>query len=77
MTDDDTRATLIRQYRYSDGTEAPEEDYADEVRVFTEPGDHVVTLYRHEGRLVDVDPTDVKGDTILWRDLDVWLDENL
>lgn len=74
---DDIRDTLIRQYLYSDGTEAPEEDYADEVRVFTEPGDPVVTLYRHEGRLVDVEPSYVDDDTILWRDLDVWLDENL
>jgi hypothetical protein len=51
---------------------AYDEQSADRVDVFTEPGDHVVTLYRRDGRWVDVRPEDVTGETLLWCDVETY-----
>jgi hypothetical protein len=50
------------------------EQDADRVDAFTEPGDHVFTLYRYgtSGRWVDVRPEDVTRDTLLWLDVDTY-----
>lgn len=79
MRDDSWVDTLVHQHQHADGSVAYDERDADVVNVFTEPGDHVVTLARYEstGRWVDVDPSEVTGETLLWCDVDTYLRENL
>lgn len=64
--------TYSINYLYADDSPTYSEQSADKVIIFEETGDHVATLYRYEGRWTDTE--DVTGDTVLWRDVDTFLD---
>lgn len=72
METDETTAIV---YELDDGSPTYDEQSADRVHIWR--GEVlVVTLTWHKGRWVDVDPSEVTGDTLLWRDVNTWLAHN-
>lgn len=69
-----TETTAI-VYEMDDGSPAYDERAADRAHI-CRGAVVAVTLTRYEGRWIDVDPNEVTGDTLLWRDVDTWLKHN-
>jgi hypothetical protein len=69
-------AELVLQWWAEIDGDSPayDEQSADRVHAFTEPGGHMFTLYRYgaSGRWVDVRPDEVTDDTPLWLDVDTY-----
>ncbi|GAA4009672.1 hypothetical protein GCM10022247_34760 [Allokutzneria multivorans] len=64
------------EYLSDEGLSVPLEQLADIVRVWVEDT-HIVTLSRRECRWVEGDPgAEIDNDTVLWRDVEAWLDHH-
>ncbi|MFL6122128.1 hypothetical protein [Actinophytocola sp.] len=62
-------------YEMEDGSPAYDEQSADRVHIWN--GEVcVVTLTRFEGGWIDVEPAEVKAETLQWHDVEAWIEHN-